>query len=419
MRLSEHERPTRTHFAILAMAWAGWLFDFYDLILYTFLLGPITQELGFGRGAHAWILGCSLGATAVGGLVFGALADRYGRKPVLQWTILTYSAGAFACGLAPDASWLLAARVLTGLGVGGEWATGHALVSEVFPPRLRGRFGAVMQTGAPLGVGLAAIVGSFVAPQIGWRATFMISALPALMVTAIRRWVPESDIWIESHAAAAERPSPAARISEIFRGHLLGLTLRCFALTLCNMSSYWLTFSWLPTYLREDRGISTAKSGMWVLLIVAGELAGYLTFGAVSDRLGRKPAFSLYAGMMGLGLLAVTLGWDLIAASPALLLGSMAIVGIGTGTWSSFGPFLAELFPTRVRNTAMGTIYNGARGVQFLTPMVVHAIAVEHRLAGGIAIAAAFCFAAATLVWTLPETRGRVLAPQDRTGVPA
>ena len=100
MRLSEHERPTRTHFAILAMAWAGWLFDFYDLILYTFLLGPISADLGFDRGLHAWILGASLGATAVGGLVFGALADRYGRKPVLQWTILTYSAGAFACGLA-------------------------------------------------------------------------------------------------------------------------------------------------------------------------------------------------------------------------------------------------------------------------------------------------------------------------------
>src|SRR5262245_61850495 len=116
------------------MAWAGWLFDFYDLILYTFLLAPISEDLGFGRDVHAVILGASLGATAVGGLIFGALADRFGRKPVLQATILTYSAGVLACGLAPGASWLLAARVLTGLGVGGEWATGHALVSEVFPP---------------------------------------------------------------------------------------------------------------------------------------------------------------------------------------------------------------------------------------------------------------------------------------------
>src|SRR5262245_48366876 len=302
MRLSEHARPTRTHHIILAMSWAGWLFDFYDLVLYTFLLAPIGAELGFGRAAHAWILGLSFGATAVGGLFFGRLADRYGRKPVLMATILTYSAGVFLSGLSPSVAWLAAFRILTGLGVGGEWATGHALVAESFPPHLRGRYGALMQTGAPLGVGLAAIVGSFVAPHIGWRATFMVSALPALLVTGVRRWVPESDVWLESRAGAPPAPI-LSRMAAIAGPGTLSLTLRCFAVTLCNMSAYWLTFSWFPTCLREDRGISVAKSGLWILLIVAGELSGYLTFGAVSDRLGRKPAFSLYAAMMGLGLI--------------------------------------------------------------------------------------------------------------------
>src|SRR5262245_18191540 len=141
MRLSEHDRPNRTHYTILAMAWAGWLFDFYDLVLYTFLLGPIGTDLGFGRAEHAWILGASLGSTAVGGLLFGMLADRYGRKRVLQWTILTYSAGVFLSGLAPGMMSLLFFRAITGLGVGGEWATGHSLVAEVFPPKTRGRFG--------------------------------------------------------------------------------------------------------------------------------------------------------------------------------------------------------------------------------------------------------------------------------------
>src|SRR5262249_11631303 len=102
MRLSEHDRPTRTHYALLDMSWAGWLFDFYDLVLYTFLIGPIGADLGLDRADHARVLGVSLGATAVGGLVFGALADRYGRRAVLQWTILTYSGGALACGLAPS-----------------------------------------------------------------------------------------------------------------------------------------------------------------------------------------------------------------------------------------------------------------------------------------------------------------------------
>src|SRR3989454_8866159 len=196
MLLSECARPTAVHYRILALTWAGWLFDFYDLILYTFLLAPITSDLGLGRDAHALVMGMSLGATAAGGMLFGALADRHGRKAVLQWSILTYSAGAVLCGLAPGVVALAAARIITGLGVGGEWAIGHALLAETVPPRLRGRFGALLQTGAPVGVGLAAVVGSFLAPAIGWRATFLLSGLPALLVTVIRRTLPESDIWL-------------------------------------------------------------------------------------------------------------------------------------------------------------------------------------------------------------------------------
>src|SRR5207253_674315 len=124
---------------------------------------------------------------ARGGALFGYLADRHGRRAVLQWSILTYSAGTVLCGIAPGVATLLAARLVTGLGVGGEWAIGHALLGESVPARLRGRFGALLQTGAPVGVGLAALVGSFVAPRIGWRATFILSGLPALLVTAIRR----------------------------------------------------------------------------------------------------------------------------------------------------------------------------------------------------------------------------------------
>lgn len=268
-----------------------------------------------------------------------------------------------------------------------------------------------MQTGAPLGVGLAAIVGSFVAPAVGWRAVFMLSALPALLVTAVRRWVPESDLWDARRADPA--PARASGIAELLRGRLGRVTLCAFVLTVLNMSAYWFTFTWLPTYLREERGLSVAKSGLWILVIVSGELLGYLTFGLASDRFGRKPAFTVYASLMGTGLLAITLGWELVASDTRWLLGSMAIVGVGTGTWSNFGPQLAELFPTQWRATAMGTIYNGARGVQFATPIVVQSFSESYRLSGGIALASAFCFAAALWIWTLPETRARVFSPHE------
>src|SRR5437867_8788823 len=392
MLLNEHERPAAIHYRILALTWAGWLFDFYDLILYTFLLAPISRELGLGREAHAVLLGASLGATAMGGALFGYLGDRFGRKAVLEWSILTYSAGTVLCGLAPEVATLLAARVVTGLGVGGEWAIGHALLGETVPPRLRGRFEALLQTGAPAGVGLAAIVGSFLAPAIGWRATFVLSGLPAVLVAAIRRALPESDVWRARRSRAA------------LAAPYLG---RAFGLAVLNMSSYWLTYTWLPTYLREERGLSIAGSGLKILVVVVGELLGYASFGLVSDRVGRRPAFSCYAILMAVGLVAITLCWPLIVGWPPLLLACLWLVGFGTGTWSNFGPMFAELFPTRLRTTAVGSVFNAARGAQFVAPLIVAAMARHYGLGGGIALAAGFALAAAGWVWLLPETRGR------------
>jgi MFS family permease len=394
--------PRPVHVRILLLTWAGWLFDFYDLILYTFLLAPISAELGLSRETQAVLLGASLGATAAGGTLFGWLADRHGRKTVLQWSILTYSAGTALSGLAPGLTTLLVSRAITGLGVGGEWAIGHALLGESVPPALRGRFGALLQTGAPVGVGLAAVVGSFLAPAIGWRATFVLSACPALLVTLTRRALPESDVWLRQHA-------PAPPVGELFAPGLRRIVGLAFGLAVLNMSSYWFTYTWLPTYLTNERGLTIAASGLKVLVVVSGELAGYASFGFVSDRFGRKPAFSIYATTMALGLLSVTLLWARIEAWPPLLLGCLWLVGFGTGTWSNFGPMFAELFPTALRTTAVGSVFNAARGVQLVTPLVVAVIARRWGLAGGIALAAGFALAAAGWVWLLPETRGRRL----------
>ena len=403
MLLSDNVRPTAVHWRILGLTWAGWLFDFYDLILYTFLLVPISAELGLARETHAVLLGASLGATAAGGALFGYLADRHGRRTVLQWSILTYSAGTMLCGLASGVGTLLAARVVTGLGVGGEWAIGHALVGESVPARLRGRFGALLQTGAPVGVGLAAIVGSFVAPVIGWRATFILSGCPALLVTAIRRALPESDVWLRDRAG---RPPVANLLTPALR-RLAGLA---FGLAVLNMSAYWFTYTWLPTYLTQERGLTIAGSGWKILVVVFGELLGYASFGLVSDRFGRKPAFSFYATLMAVGLVSITLLWPRIEAWPPLLLLCLWLTGFGTGTWSNFGPMFAELFPTALRTTAVGSVFNAARGVQFVTPIIVAAMARRWGLGGGIALAAAFALGAAAWVWLLPETRGRRIA---------
>jgi len=416
--LNESERPSRAHFTILAMAWAGWLFDFYDLMLLSFLLVPIRASLGLNDVSLSLLLGASLGATAAGGILFGYLADRYGRKSVLSWTILVYSVGALLCGTAHGFVSLLVFRVVTGLGVGGEWATGQTLVGETFPAQLRARYAAVMQTGAPLGIALAALVGGFVYPALaasfgpdwGWRICFFLSVIPAFLVVLIRRHMPESDVWIARRTSGG--PRPRGQFAELVATPALR---RLFALGLIlavtDMSAYWFTYSWLPKYLYDKLGFSMAKSGLWMLATQAGAVLGYLSFGIVADARGRRVAYAAYSLIWALGLLAVTWFWGAIAVWPALTLAFMFLVGLGTGNFSGYGPIFTELFPTSVRNTAMGSAFNLARGVQFFTPLVITHVAGRYGLAGGISIAAFFAVFTGIWVWTLPETRGTVVRP--------
>lgn len=398
MLLRDSPRVNAVHKRILALAFLGWLFDFYDLILYTFLTRPISAELGLTRLDHSFALGVTFAATAAGGIASGILADRFGRRRLVSWTILLYSAGSLLTGLAVDFPSLLMARVITGLGVGGEWAAGHALVAETFPPAARGRAGALLQTAAPVGVGLATLIGTFVAPAVGWRACLIGSSATALLAFVARRAMPESDLW---------ESGGTRRLGEGFV-ELLSTPrfYLAFALTAVNGASYWLTYSWMPEYLRS-RGLTLAASGRQMGIIVAGEIAGYASFGWFSDRLGRRPAFTLFALTMAAGLLPLTILWSRFAGHAGWIAMATLLVGFGTGTWSNFGPMLAELFPMAARTTAMGTILNLSRAAQFGAPILIAVLEPRFGLAAGIGLAAAFAAIAAALVWTLPETRAR------------
>lgn len=421
--LNQAEHPTRKHYMVLSMAWAGWLFDFYDLLLFSFLLVPIKRDLGLSDAQLSFLLGMSLAATAAGGIFFGWLADRIGRKRVLSITILTYSIGTFMCGMSHALWLLLAFRIVTGLGVGGEWATGQTLVGETFPARMRARFAAVMQTGAPAGVALAALVGGFLEPRFvalwgldwGWRACFFVSVLPVLLIFVIRFFMPESDVWERMKAVPSAAREKGVRFIQVLRTErrLRRLFLLGLVLAVTDMSAYWFTYAWLPKYLYDQLHFSMSKSGLWMLVTQLGGLLGYLSFGIVADWKGRRVAYTLYSFIWAGGLISVTWFWNTLAAVPELTLIFMFLVGVGTGNFSGYGPIFSELFPTRIRNTAMGSAFNLARGVQFFTPLVitwVAALAMTHGaatgLGAGISIGAFFALFTGIWVWLLPETRG-------------
>lgn len=408
-RLSDHERPVGAHRSILAFAWGIWCTGFYSLMLLSFVLQPIQDELGLSEGDLATLTAVGVGMTGVGGLFFGWMSDRLGRRLSMAVSIAAFSLGNAACALAPGAGWLLAARALAGLGIGGTWGAGQAMLGETIPPALRGRYGALAQSGAPVGMGLAAIVGSFLAPGLGWRTVFLLSAAPVLALLAWKR-LPESDLWIEHRRRLrAGELAPNARrpiLAQLVAADLAGLFTRAFLLTILNMSAYWFAVVWLPRYLQKQRGLSIFGSGWWTLTFVAGSIVGYLTFGWASDAVGRRRAFALYCAITAAGLAMVTLFWDLFASRPVVGLACMFVAGVGTGTWSCYGPYFSELFPTRVRGAAMSITMNVTRGVQFVAPLVIAGIAGRWGLAGGVALAAFFAVLAGLWVWTLPETAG-------------
>jgi MFS family permease len=251
--------PDRFPVRIWLISLAGWMFDFYDLVLFSFLLIPIGNDLHLSATEEAVLLGVALGGSGIGGILFGYLSDLKGRRFVMTWTILIYSIGTALTAFSTGPWSLLVFRLITGLGVGGQWAVGHALLAESSPAHMRGRASAMLQAGEPMGVGLAAIVGFLVTPIIGWRAVFLVSSASAMVAFLVRRHLPESHLWEEQKD---ERLSPVEAIRLIVERRLVGTTLKGFLLGVFKLGTYWTCYTWLPKFLQQQFHQPIGKSAM-------------------------------------------------------------------------------------------------------------------------------------------------------------
>ena len=399
--------PERFPVRVWLISFLGWTFDFYDLILFSFLLIPIGRDLRLSEPQEALLLGVALGASGVGGILFGYLSDRYGRKRVMTWTIGLYSLGTALTALSVGPLSLLVFRLLTGLGVGGEWAVGHALLQEASPAHMRGRAAAFLQAGEPLGVGLAAVVGLLVTPLIGWRWVFVVSSASAVVALAARRHLPESPLW---NRQKEEPLSPAAALVWMARHNFLAPLIKGWVLGVFKLGTYWTCYIWLPKFLQNQLHQPIGRSTLWILTAQSGQLLGMLLFGYVSDRYGRRQAYTAYSLLTAAALYLLAFHWQQLLPHAMLFWAVMLAMGVGSGCTAGFGALLAELFPTHIRNFAMGTSYNCARGVQFFAPMLVSAFVARWGLRGGLGVPLVLALATASWVWVLPETRRRNLA---------
>ena len=390
----------RSVFRIYLFALLGWTFDFYDLVLLGFLMDPVARDLSLSPTSKAWLLGVALGASGVGGIAAGALADRVGKRTMLAWTVLIYSVGSLVCGLASGPWMFVAGRAIVGLGVGGEWAIGHGMLAESVAPARRGRWAAALQSGEPLGVALAAVVGYLLLPRVGWRVVLVGSSVTALIAFAARRSVHLPD------EPAAKGESTLRLLASARIGRRLGAA---WLLGVFKLGTYWTCYTWLPSFLLHEMHQDVARSLTWMLTAQVGQLGGMFAFGVVSDRVGRRPAFAAFSVVTACALAPLAFAWQNLSLHPALFWATMLTLGFGSGCTAGFGALLAELFPTEVRGAAMGATYNLARAAQLLAPVVVQAAVLRAGLAGGLGVPMVLALATASWVWVLPETRGSVL----------
>jgi MFS family permease len=391
--------------ALLAAS-LGWMLDAMDVMLYAMVLAHLMSALGMSTATGGLLASLTLLASAVGGLGFGMLADRFGRTRALMASILIYSVFTAACGMAQSILELAIFRVLLGLGMGGEWATGAALVAETWPAQHRGKALGLMQSAWAVGYAVAAGVTAVVLPRFGWRAVFFVGIPPALATLWIQSSVAEPEVWQRSRAAHSGSSWDA--LLELFRPPLGRSTLVAMGVSAATMFAWWGLFTWLPSFLalpaaQGGAGLDLVRTSTWVVLMQVGMWFGYVTFGFISDRLGRRRTFVGY-----LLVAAVLVPVFAAARNPTLLM----ILGpplafFGTGYFVGFGVITAELFPTRIRATAQGLTYNSGRGFSALAPYAVGALAGKVGLGGAFGLVAAAFLVAALVAMLLPETRGR------------
>lgn len=387
-------------------SYLGWALDVMDLMLFAVLITHMSKELGMDRAAAGSVASATLIATAFGGLIFGFLADRIGRTRSMVLSILCYSVGTVLCGFSQTVTQLLLFRIVVGLGVGGEWSAGAALITETWPAKHRGKVMAFVQSAFATGYALAALVSAFFVPLVGWRGAFFFGLAPALLAFWIRRHTPEPEIWKTQTQRLSLGQALGTLSGEYRRNTLIG-----FAFTAAAMCGYWGLFTWIPTWLatpvaQGGPGLDLVRSTTWIVVMQVGAGLGFIAFGYVADAIGRKAAFILF---FLLSALCVP-GYTLFTSPDLLLFFGPVVAFFGTGFYSGFAPTFAELFPTSVRATAQGFIYNGGRAVSALAPAMVGFMSTTYGLSGALAFTAAFFLLAGLIVLVfLPETKGSEL----------
>jgi MFS family permease len=404
--LSAKER--RTFWA----CFTGWALDAMDVQLYSLVIATLTTLWAISRADAGLLATSTLLASSLGGWLVGIFADRFGRVRMLQITILWFSIFTFLCAFATSYEQLLLFRALQGFGFGGEYAAGAVLIGEIIRDEHRGKGNGIVHSGWAVGWGAAVIaytvLFTFLPEAVAWRALFAIGILPAISVFFVRRFVDEPALFVDAQHRYASGEEARPSFLKIFAPSLLRTTILASLLTIGTQGGYYAIMIWLPTYLKTVRGFSVLSTGSYLAIIIVASFLGYVISAYLTDILGRRRNFILFAVCSVFTVLA----YMFLPISDSVLFFLGAPLGFfASGIYSGIGAFFNELYPTSVRGSGIGFCFNVGRAIGALFPALVGYISATMPLGQAIGI---FTVAAYGLIimaaLLLPETKGRSLA---------
>lgn len=386
-------------------AYVGWLFDYFEISLLSLIIVPVAAYLGLSASLIALTLAIQLGTFPVGGIIWGWLGDKYGRKSMMMWTIVIYGFGALMRAFTFSYWWFILWTIIAALGIGGEYGLGNTLVAEAVGKERRGWWAGTLYGALYFGIMISALFGGYVIPVVGWRMAFVLAALPVFAVVLIRFTTPESELWKASVKERAEKHL-SIRQTISLRKYIIFFVIALVPAVLESFAYYGIV-AFLPTWLVKE-GLTLTKASWWIFYTALGGLAGNTVGAVMNDRIGRRATGSI------LSLISGVSGFVLVAEWPVLLTSSLIIIPFffvffGLTVLTQVGPLCAELFPTSLRSTTTAAVVQIGRGMGFFPPLIAVALLPLFGYGTVVELSAVEALVIAGWMWFFPETRNMKL----------
>ncbi|MGE7811433.1 MFS transporter [Lysinibacillus sp. FSL P4-0201] len=346
---------------------AGLTLEGMDIMFISFAMTMIIAEFNIDLATGGLISSITNIGMLLGGIIFGVLADKYGRVKVFTYTIILFAIGTALTGVATSIEQVYVYRFIAGLGAGGEYGIGMALVAEAWPKNKQGRASSYVSVGAQYGVILAALLSAIILPTLGWRALFFVGLLPVIFAFIVRKNIDESPEWLAAQKQQNNKQENG-KLAQLFASPRITMTtLSLILMATVQIAGYNGLMIWLPSMLQKSQGLSVSSSALWTISTAVGMIIGMLTFGRFMDRFGAKRTFGIFL----VASACAVFFYSFATGAVAILVGGAVVGFFSNGMFAGYGALISSFYPVHIRSTATNTIFNFGRAIGGFSPIFV------------------------------------------------